>query len=94
LELFDTVSAIRALVKILTEELELKDTFSRVFNIQKSFAETLTLRDAVSKQVDLHTLSEIIELLDSTKYGKNLTVLAKLIRKLIQLEDIGGDWYE
>ena len=94
LALYDSISTIKALIKILTEELVLKDTFSRVFNIQKNLAETLTLQDKISKEIDLHTLSEIINLYDYTKYGMNVTKLAKLIRKLIQLEDLGGGWHE
>ncbi|GAI77966.1 unnamed protein product, partial [marine sediment metagenome] len=52
--------------------------------------ESLGLEDRVSKHVSLHALTEVLGLLDSISYSKNPTVLAKLIRKFIQLENIGG----
>ena len=94
LGLLDTISTVQTLIRVLTEELELKATFSRVWIAQRTYTEALSLRDYVSKGVSLHALAEVLGLLDSIRYGKNLTVLAKLIRKLIQLEEIGGDWLE
>jgi len=90
LGLLDTVSAIRALIKVLTETLGLKDTFSRTWNVQRTYTEALGLKDYVSKSVTLHALVEVLGLLDSIRYGKNVTVLAKLIKKYLQLEGLGG----
>jgi len=73
----------------LSEILGLLDTFSRTWSIQRTYTESLGLEDRVSKHISLHALTEVLGLLDSISYGKNLTVLAKLIRKLIQLESIG-----
>lgn len=88
LGLVDTVA--KTADKRLTETLGLIDTYSRIRSIQRTYTEALGLEDRVSKHVSLHALTEVLGLLDSISYGKNLTVMAKLIRKLIQLEDVGG----
>lgn len=72
----------------LSETLALLD--SRVLSIQRTYTESLGLEDRVSKHVSLHALTEVLGLLDSISYLPNPTILAKLIRKLIQVEDIGG----
>ena len=74
----------------LSEILGLLDTHQRVWSIQRTYTETLGLEDRVSKHISLHALTEVLGLLDSVSYSKNPTVLAKLIRKFIQLESIGG----
>ncbi|MBA7646152.1 hypothetical protein ES703_53914 [subsurface metagenome] len=90
LGLLDSISIVKALSKILSETLGLVDTYERVWSIQRTYTETLGLEDRVSKHVSLHALTEVLGLLDSISYLPNPTILAKLIRKLIQLEDIGG----
>ena len=77
-----------------TESLGLIDTIAKVVSISRTYSEVLGLADYVSKGMVLHEFSEAISLADSLRYGVNITVLAKLIRKLIQLEDIGGEWLE
>ncbi len=74
--------------KQLSETLGLLDAVTKSASIIK--VESLGLDDRVSKHVSLHALTEVLGLLDSISYFKNPTVLAKLIRKMIQLEDIGG----
>lgn len=74
----------------LSEILGLLDTYTRVWSIQRTYTETLGLEDRVSKHVSLHALTEVLGLLDSISYSKNPTILAKLIRKYLQLVDLGG----
>jgi len=80
--------------KAFSEALGLKDVYSRVFAIHRTFTEPLGLKDTVSKGVALHALVEVLGLYDSILYGKNVTVIAKLIRKYMQLVNLGGDWNE
>jgi hypothetical protein len=74
--------------KVLPEALGLSDAFSRTWAVQRTCTEALGLKDYVSKQVSLHALMEVLGLLDSIKYAKNPTILAKLIQKYIQLEEV------
>lgn len=74
----------------LSEVLGLLDTYTCTLSIKRTFTETLGLDDRVSKHVSLHALTEVLGLLDSISYSKNPTVLAKLIRKYLQLVDISG----
>ncbi|GAI71266.1 unnamed protein product, partial [marine sediment metagenome] len=69
------------------ETLGLLDTVTKSASIIK--IESLGLEDRVSKHPS-KALTEVLGLLDSVSYGKNLTVMAKLVRKFIQLESIGG----
>ena len=78
--------------KAFSEALGLKDVYRRVFH--RTFTEPLGLKDAVSKGVALHALVEVLGLYDSILYAPNVTVLAKLIRKYMQLVNLGGDWNE
>ncbi|GAI27904.1 unnamed protein product, partial [marine sediment metagenome] len=71
----------------LTEILGLLDTTTKSVAIIR--IESLGLEDRVSKHPS-KALTEVLGLLDSVSYGKNLTVMAKLVRKMIQLESIGG----
>jgi len=80
--------------KTFSEALGLKDTYSRVFTIHRTFTEPLGLKDTVSKGVALHALVEVLGLYDRVVYAPNVTVLAKLIRKYMQLVNLGGDWNE
>ncbi|GAI35949.1 unnamed protein product, partial [marine sediment metagenome] len=74
--------------KQLSETLGLLDTVTKSASIIK--AESLGLEDRVSKHISLHALTEVLGLLDSISYTPNPTILAKLIRKYLQLVDIGG----
>lgn len=74
----------------LSEILGLLDTYTRVWSIQRTYTEALGLEDRVSKHISLHALTEVLGLLDSIAYSKNPTILAKLIRKYLQLVDLGG----
>ncbi|MBA7566414.1 hypothetical protein ES708_08105 [subsurface metagenome] len=89
LGLLDSISIAKALSKILSETLGLVDTYDRVWSAQRTYAESLGLEDRVSKHPS-KALTEVLGLLDSISYIPNPTILAKLIRKLIQLESIGG----
>ncbi|MBA7561936.1 hypothetical protein ES708_03583 [subsurface metagenome] len=80
----------KGVVLPLSEILGLLDTYDRVWSVQRTYTESLGLEDRVSKHVSLHALTEVLGLLDSMSYTPNPTILTKLIRKLIQLEDIGG----
>jgi hypothetical protein len=80
--------------KTFSEPLGLKDTFTRTWSAQKVFTETLGLKDTVSKGVALHALVEVLGLYDRVVYAPNVTVLAKLVRKYMQLVNLGGDWNE
>ncbi|GAI65873.1 unnamed protein product [marine sediment metagenome] len=73
----------------LSETLGLVDTYDRVWSAQRTYTESLGLEDRVSKHPS-KALTEVLGLLDSISYIPNPTILAKLIRKLIQLENIGG----
>jgi hypothetical protein len=76
--------------KIHSESLGLKDTFTRTWSAQKVFIESLGLKDTVSKSVTLHALTEVLGLIDRLSYCRNPTVISKIIRKLIQVENILG----
>jgi hypothetical protein len=78
--------------KVFSEPLGLKDVFGRT--VQRTYIESLGLKDTVSKGVALHALAEVLSLYDRVVYAPNVTVLAKLIRKYIQLVSLGGDWNE
>jgi hypothetical protein len=80
--------------KTFSEALGLKDTYSRVFAVHRTFTEPLGLKDTVSKGVALHALVEVLGLYDRVVYAPNVTVLAKLIRKYMQLVNLGGEWNE
>lgn len=90
--LADNVGLVDTLTKGVS--LPLSETLGLLDSILKSLSitriESLGLEDHVSKHISLHALTEVLGLLDSISYSKNPTILAKLIRKLIQLEDIGG----
>ncbi|GAJ15544.1 unnamed protein product [marine sediment metagenome] len=73
----------------LTETLGLLDTYDRTWAAHKNYTESLGLDDRLSKHLS-KALVEVLGLLDSISYSKNPTVLAKLIAKFIQLENIGG----
>ena len=72
----------------LVEPLGLADSVTKSASMIK--VESLGLEDRVSKHISLHALTEVLGLLDSISYSKNPTVLAKLIRKYLQLVDISG----
>jgi intein/homing endonuclease len=80
--------------KAFYEALGLKDVYSRVFTVHRTFTEPLGLKDTVSKGLALHALVEVLGLYDRVVYAPNVTVLAKLIRKYMQLVNLGGDWNE
>jgi hypothetical protein len=86
LGLADTVAKMPS--KTFPEPLGLVDSIVKAITVART--ESLGLEDRVSKHVSLHALTEVLGLLDSISYTPNPIVLAKLIRKLIQLEDIGG----
>ena len=76
--------------KAFSEALGLSDTYSRVFTAYRTFTEPLGLNDTVSKGVALHALTEALGLIDHLSYCRNPTVISKIIRKLIQVENILG----
>jgi hypothetical protein len=80
----------KATGKTFSEPLGLKDTYSRVFSVHRTFTESLGLKDTVSKGVTLHALTEVLGLIDRLSYCRNPTVISKIIRKLIQVENILG----
>jgi hypothetical protein len=81
-------SSAKAIAKTFPEPLGLVDGVVKDITITRS--ESLGLEDRVSKHVSLHALTEVLGLLDSVSYTPNPIDLAKLIRKLIQLVNIGG----
>lgn len=88
LGLVDSITASRLLVKVLTEALGLLDTFGRTWTIYRTYTEELGLKDYVSKGA-AKTFTEILGLLDTVWTYQNLTALDKLIKKLIQITEIG-----
>ena len=87
LGLIDTYDRVWSAYRTYSELLGLLDTVTKSASIIK--IESLDLEDRVSKHPS-KALTEVLGLLDSVSYSKNPTILAKLIRKLIQLESIGG----
>lgn len=87
LGLIDTYDRVWSAYRTYSELLGLLDTVTKSASIIK--IEPLGLEDHVSKHPS-KALTEVLGLLDSVTYSKNPTVLAKLIRKFIQLESIGG----
>jgi hypothetical protein len=76
--------------KVLPEALGLKDAFSRTWAVQRTCTEALGLKDTVSKGIALHALTEVLGLIGRLSYCRNPTVISKIIRKLIQVENILG----
>jgi len=90
LGLKDTTIKTAALLK--SERLALTDTYSRVWGVYRTYTETLGLKDTVFfPKTHLITLTEVLGLYDRAVYAPNVTVLAKLIRKYMQLVNLGGD---
>jgi hypothetical protein len=75
--------------KTFYEALGLKDAYSRLFSVHRTFTEPLGLKDTVFKDV-MHTLTEVLGLIDRLLYCRNPTVISKIIRKLMQVENILG----
>jgi len=88
--LSDLSETVKRMYKTATEILALRDTFTRLFTVYRTLPEKLGLTDTVSKSVTLHPLTEIVELIDSAIYAPNVTTLANLIRKYLQLVSLRG----
>jgi|GEM_PF-5290845 len=83
-----TDTTVKALVKVLAELLGPTDALSCSVAYHRTYTEALGLTDCVSKGVAF-PLTEVVALVDAVGAMPNATILANLIRKYIQLVDIG-----
>ncbi|MBA7583291.1 hypothetical protein ES708_25232 [subsurface metagenome] len=74
-------------IKTLVDGIAFKDILVKL--IDKRLTDAIAFKDTLVKTIS-KTLTDGIAFKDVISYVKNPTKLAKLIRKLLQLEDIGG----
>ncbi|MBA7586965.1 hypothetical protein ES708_28972 [subsurface metagenome] len=74
-------------IKTLVDGIAFKDILVKL--IDKRLTDAIAFKDILVKTIS-KTLTDAIAFKDVISYVKNPTKLAKLIRKLLQLEDIGG----
>lgn len=92
LGMVDAVAKKKAMYVAVAEKLGLKDDVSKRADYKQSVAEKLGLLDAVQRSKGIYvTVAEKLGMLDSVLCVKNPTILAKLIKKYIQLESVGGE---
>lgn len=76
----------------IEESLGLSDSVGTKAAFKQAVSDVLGMLDSAARSKGVHiTVSEILGLRDSILYIVNPTILARLIKKYLQLESLGGD---
>lgn len=95
INLSDSGIRVAGMVRVLDEVVSISDSALKTLHtfLVKVASETIGITDSgvhFFRAILVKIMTEVIGLLDSMSYMPSFTILAKLIRKFIQLESIGG----